>query len=308
MVKLILLLAVMTLLLACSASSSYIKEPDRLLPDHQPLADIELNIANLGPCTDSPQRAFRINSNYPVTIFVHGHNSSPQDFFILAQLYQFYGMQTVCFSYPYRDSLLLTAEKLAFSLEQLLAVTENKEITVFGHSLGGLVARKALEKSRFNRLSDKKIKIGLITVAAPFAGVSAADVCASELLNWLSFGIISGICWGVTGDNWYEITSASDFIKYPKPLLPCVYRYLKVVTNEKNSCRHKNKQGVCVESDYVFELSEQYNPAVDNYSLVKNIQIDAGHVEIIGSKQQLPFKLLAILRQEAMLSAVPWRG
>lgn len=305
--KLILLLSVFTLLIACSISPSYVNESQPLLQNHLPLSDAEVNIANLGRCTESKGSTFRFNSNYPITVLVHGRYSAVKKFSMLAQLYAFHGHQTVCFSYRDRDSLILSADKLISSLQQLMSVSNNKSISIIGHSLGGLIARKALENRKLNNLSGSGVNVKLITVAAPFAGVAAAQPCAYRTLNWLSLGIIPGICWVISGDNWYEITSNSDFIKYPKPLSPSVQRYLKVVTNEQNRCRRKNKLEKCIESDYVFGLSEQYNPVIDSYPQVTNIQVDAGHVEIIGNKQLSPLKLLAILQQEDMLSAKPRR-
>ena len=300
MVKLILLL-ITVLLTACSIAPTNIKEAGPLLPNHAPLPDIKLHLENLGSCIDTLNSEFSLNSNYPVAVFVHGRNSSVDEFSALAQLYQFHGLQTVCFNYPFRDSLLISAEELAFSLHQLISFTHNKNITVLGHSLGGLIARKALEDGLLHYFDNMNIK--LVTVATPFLGVEAAQYCGSDILNKLSLGIIPGICWGISGDNWSEITANSGFIKYPQPLSPSVQRHLKVVTNEQDRCRRKNKQGTCVESDSIFELSEQYNPIIDNYPNVTNVQVDAGHAEIIGSKWHSPVKLFTILQQENMIPA-----
>ena len=100
----------------------------------------------------------------------------------------------------------------------------------------------------------------------------------------------------------FEITSSSDFIQQPNPLLPAVQQYLKIVTDERDTCRRKNESGTCLESDHVFDLSEQYNPIIDNYPQVTNVEVDAGHVEIVGYKQVAPRKLLSILQQQGILS------
>jgi len=299
--KLILLLIVVILLSACSFFSSSVKNFKPLQTDHLPMPDMALNIANFGSCSNSKDRTFNINSNYPITIFVHGRNGSAGNFRDLAQLYADYGQQSVCFSYPQRESLSLSADKLAFSLQQLIKTTHNKNIAVLGHSLGGLIARKALETHKKEDLVSRGINIKLITIATPFAGIEAASPCTSHLLNWMSLGVIPSICWGIVGDSWSEITTTSDFIKHPKPLLPVVHHHLNIITNEINTCRNKNAIGECIVSDYIFELSEQHNVLIDRFSSVKNIQVNAGHVEIIGYKQHLPFKLLAILQREHML-------
>lgn len=301
--RIIILLGFLTALFACSTSSTYIVQPQPLESDNLPEPDREVEILNLGSCTDSVDRSLRFNSNYPITILVHGCNGSAGRFRSLAQLYAFHGQQAVCFTYDDRDSLIDSAAKLDIALQKLATVTSNKNISVIGHSMGGLVARKAMENNSLNHWTNSDVNIKLITVSAPLAGIAAANTCGYSALNWLSFGIVPGICWGITGDNWDEITSRSNFIKYPEPLLPLVQSYLKIVTNEQNTCRKIDNNGVCIESDYVFELSEQYHPVIDSYSKVTNIQVDAGHVGIVGYKDVAPRKLLDILQQENMLSA-----
>lgn len=303
--RFILLLGSVALLLACSNSSSYLVKDDSLPLDRRPTADTEVKIENLVSCTDPTVRTIKFNANYPLTVLVHGRINSAGRYHSLAKAYASHGQQMICYSYNVRDSLILSADKLVFALQQLMVVSRNKNITILGHSLGGLVARKALEANSMSFLGKNNAKIKLITVAAPFAGVASANYCGSRTLNWLSLGIIPGICWSIAGDGWYEITSWSNFIQYPDPLSPSVLRYLKVVTNEKNSCRRTNGDGECIESDYVFALSEQYHPVIDSYPQVTNILVDAGHVEIIGYKQVSPDKLLGLLQQENMLQVMP---
>ena len=54
-----------------------------------------------------------------------------------------------------------------------------------------------------------------------------------------------------------------------------------------------------------FELPEQYQPVIDNGPKVVGVQVDAGHVEIIGNKQVAPRKLISILQEYGMLSPTP---
>jgi hypothetical protein len=145
----------------------------------------------------------------------------------------------------------------------------------------------------------------LVTISAPLAGIDAAGPCGSRSLHWLSLGIVPGICWMITGDNWFEITSASDFIQRPEPLHPSVRRYLKVVTDERGTCRRESANGRCLESDYIFSLAEQYQPVIDRYPQVTNVEVEAGHVEIVGNKEIAPRKLLGILQQQGLLALTP---
>ena len=303
--KVIVLLSLFGILSACSNSSSYVAEEQPIQQGRLPSPNTQVQIPGLGSCTDSQDRTLQFNSNDPITILVHGCNGSAGRFRSLAQLYAFHGQQATCYSYDDRKSLTSSANDLVTAIEALSSATNNPNISIIGHSMGGLIARKAMETDAINLKKDDGIKIQLVTVSAPLAGIKAANSCSYSALNWLSLGVVPGICWGITGDNWNEITSTSNFIKKAKPLSSSVQRYLKIVTNEQDTCRKENNLGQCIESDYVFELSEQYHPVIDKYSQVTNIQVDAGHVEIVGDKNVTPWKLLTILQQEEILAATP---
>jgi hypothetical protein len=270
-----------------------------------PPANVAVNIPGLGPCTDSPDRTLKFNSSHPVTVLVHGCNGSAGRFRSLAQLYAFHGQQAFCYSYDDRDSLLDSSDLLISRLDELSKHTGKQQVSVIGHSMGGLVARKAMEQGRPIKFQRQDINLKLATVSAPLAGIEIANTCGAEWLHWSTLGIIPGLCWIVSGDNWFEITSRSDFIQQPGPLLPAVQQYIKVVTDERNTCRRKDKQGKCVESDFIFERKEQYHPVIDNYPRLKNIEIKAGHVEIVGNKNVVPRKLISILQQQGMLAPTP---
>ena len=290
------------LLLAGCASYTYIPETHQLDKSKLSAPNITVSIPNLSSCTDSSDKAISIDSNSPLTVLVHGCNGSAGRFRSLAQLYAFHGQQAVCYSYDDRGSLIDGAESLAKAVRAVSDVTNNQKISIVGHSMGGLVARKAVEESHKNSniLSDKNVD--LVTISAPLSGIQAADHCGIPSLHWLTLGVVPGICWLITGDNWNEITFSSDFIAFPEPLLPSIKKYLKIVTNEKNTCRRKDRNGACIESDYIFDLSEQYHPKIDSYPNVTGVQVDAGHVEIVGNKNVVPRKLLSILQQYGMLS------
>lgn len=289
----------------CASSIPYVPEMQQLDRTRLPSPDVTISVPNISSCTDSDESSIQIDSTSPITILVHGCNGSAGRFRSLAQLYAFHGQQAVCYSYDDRDSLENSAEKLAESLDELANVTSNQNISILGHSMGGLIARKALELDYKKIRPQSNKKLELITVSAPFAGIEAAKYCGVRSLHWLSLGIVPGICWLITGDNWYEITSSSNFIMQPEPLLPSVKKHLKIVTNEKNTCRRVSSGGKCLESDYVFNLSEQYQSMIDSYPNVIGVQVDAGHVEIVGDKQVAPRKLLSILQEYGMLSYTP---
>lgn len=298
-------LACLLVLSAGCALSPYEPDPAPIEPGRLPPPDVAVTIPRLGPCTDSPDRTLRFNSNHPVTLLVHGCNGSAGHFRALAQLYAFHGQQAFCFSYDDRDSLLVSSGQLIGALDELAGHLRERHLTVIGHSMGGLVARKALELERADQWRRQDTTLRLATVSAPLAGIAAARTCGVAAMHWLSLGAIPGMCWLITGDNWNEITPHSEFIRRPGALLPSVQRYLKVVTDERDTCRRTSPDGRCAESDHIFSLAEQYHPVVDNYPQLTNVEVGAGHVEIVGYKDVAPRKLLDILQREDMLAPTP---
>ena len=267
-----------------------------------PPSNIAVNIPNLGPCTDNPDRSVRLNLDQPVTILVHGCFGSSGNFRGLAQVLAFNGQQTACFTYNDRDSMMVTSAQLNTALDQLAQTMRNKSVTVIGHSQGALVARKAMVADRPDPMVNKDLKLRLVTVSGPFAGIEAARQCGNPLMRMLTLGLIGPMCKLVTGDKWSEITYNSDFILQPGTLGKQVQSYLKVVTDERESCR-RVANGKCVESDEIFSLPEQSNASIDQDPAVKIVEVKAGHVEIVGDKQAAPDKLIAILQQNGIMNA-----
>jgi pimeloyl-ACP methyl ester carboxylesterase len=301
----VLFLAGLAALAGCAFSPAYVPDPQPLEPGRLPPPNVVLNVPHLRPCTDSADHALNLNASYPVTVLVHGCNGSAGRFRSLAQLYAFHGQQAVCFSYDDRESLVLSARQLVSALEELGRGLRDPEVTVIGHSMGGLVARRAMESDGGDERGRVEANTKLVTVSAPMAGIQVASPCGSTALHWLSLGAVPLSCWLVTGDNWYEVTSASNFIRRPGPLRASVRRYLKVVTDERDTCRRKGADGACLESDYIFSLGEQYQPVIDTYPQLVNVEVKAGHVEIVGDKEVAPRKLLAILQQQGLLAQTP---
>lgn len=289
----------------CAVTPAYVPEPQPIDAGRLPAPDMAISIPGIGPCTDSAERTVQLNSHQPVTVLVHGCKGSAGRFRSLAQLYAFHGQQAVCFSYDDRDSLIRSSGELVAALDSLAGRMSSRQFNVMGHSMGGLVARKALERDRSGPLRRDDVQLNLLTISAPFAGIRIAEPCGYSSLQWFSLGVVPGICRVVTGDNWYEITSSSDFIRRPGPLLPTVQKYLKIVTDERDTCRHQDADGRCLQSDYVFSLAEQYQPGVDSLQQLTNVEVSAGHVEIVGDKRIIPRKLLDILQQQGMLAPTP---
>lgn len=269
-----------------------------------PPSDLKLTIPGLGPCTNNPDRTLHLNSQQPVTVLVHGCRGSTGNFRALAEVMAFQGQQSACFDYDDRDSMMRSSAQLADSLDKLAAQMHNKQITVIGHSQGALISRKALVAKRPNAMQNKDATIRLVTISGPFSGIASAETCASPSLFWrvATLGMVEQVCKLVSGDKWFEITSASDFIRQPGDLRKQVSSYLKIDTDERGAC-YRDAAGTCIAKDYTFSLQEQYYPPVDDTQPVKNVEIKAGHVEIVGDQRVAPVKLIAILQQNGILNA-----
>lgn len=278
-------------------------DPTPLEAGRLPTPDITVQISQLGPCTDSPDHTLSLDSSRPVTVLVHGCKGSAGRFRSLAQLYAFHGQQAICFNYDSRGSLLQGAAQLSAAVGALAGKMRNRDVTVIGHSMGGLVARKAMEGERRTEWEREGVSVNLVTVSAPISGIARADPCGYRSLHWASLGTVPLACWAVTGDNWLEITASSDFIRRPGPLVASVRRYVKVVTDERDACRRRDAAGACLESDHIFSLAEQYQPIIDRYPVLTNVQVAAGHVGIVGYKDVAPRQLVSILQQQGLLAA-----
>ncbi|MFT5665227.1 MAG: hypothetical protein ACI9JR_002635, partial [Gammaproteobacteria bacterium] len=113
----------------CASSPSYLLDTQELDRSRLPLPDVTVSISNLSPCNDSLEEAVQIDSTSPLTILVHGCDSSAGHFRSLAQLYAFHGQQAICYSYDDRASLVDSAEKLSIAISELSDVTNNQNIT-----------------------------------------------------------------------------------------------------------------------------------------------------------------------------------
>jgi hypothetical protein len=175
---------------------------------------------------------------------------------------------------------------------------------VLGHSTGGLIARRALVRDRAGALRDGDgFRYELVTVSSPFHGIQSSADCGSILLHVMSFGITAGVCRMVAGAMWIEIYPRSSFMRRPGTLLASVDRYVKVVTDERSTCRRLGVTGRCLKSDFVFSLPEQYGPLDDDDARAHITEVKAGHMEIVGELGNPPAKLIQLLEEKEILLA-----
>jgi len=302
---LILALLLLVVTLGGCATNRHLDTVETTDPGRLPSAQRLVNVAGLRPCNDGTARTLQIDPGQAINILVHGCNGSTGKFHALAEVLAFHGQQTACFEYDDRDSLMVSSGQLAHAVDTLAQHLDTPKITVIGHSMGGLVARKALIENAPNPLRNAQIDLHLVTVSAPFAGIAAARMCAAPALRIATLGLNDLACWLVSGDNWYEITPASDFIRQPGSLIPQVRSHLKVVTDERGTCRRRDDAGLCIEDDYIFSLDEQRYPLVTLAPRTTDVEVPAGHVEIVGESGVTPHKLIDVFQREGIVRATP---
>lgn len=298
--------ALLPAILACLALSGCTSLPaprayDAGNPGTAGAPDIHVRIDGLGPCNDNPDRSLHLDSRQPLNILVHGCRGSAGRFRALAEVLAFHGQQSACFTYDDRDALMTSSGQLVTVVEQLAAHFPRPRVTLIGHSMGGLVARKSVVSERADALRSPEVELRLVTISTPFAGIGAANPCALPLLRVATLGLNDLACWLISGDKWFDITSASDFIREPGRLVPQVNGYLKVDTDERDSCRRTDERGACIEEDYIFSLGEQRHPAIDGQPDLTSVEVRAGHVEIVGESGVTPHKLIRVLQDRGVV-------
>ena len=291
------LLLVLSLLNGCATHE--VMNVSELEPGRLPAPDTTLNIAGLGPCTDSPDRRLRLDSRQPIHVLVHGCYGSSGQFRGLAQVLAFHGQQSACFTYDDRAKLAHSATGLSHALAQLAEQSRIPKITVIGHSQGALIARKSLTQP-LPTLPSRLVDISLVTISGPFSGIESARTCGKVWLYPFTLGVMPFSCYVVTGPKWADITYSSRFIREPGVLDPQIIEYVKIDTDERDSCRRLEGER-CVKDDDVFSLAEQRNSLVENDARARRVEVKAGHVEIVGDKRVAPTKLIAILQQQGVI-------
>jgi pimeloyl-ACP methyl ester carboxylesterase len=269
-------------------------------PGHLTQANLTLNIPALGPCTDNPDRSLHLDASQPVNVLVHGCFGSSGQFRGLAQVLAFHGQQSACFTYDDRADLTSSATELRHAVEQLAELSHVPQITVIGHSQGALIARKSLTDLSNTPPLPYSTDLRLVTISGPFDGILAAQTCGKTWLYPYTLGLLPASCYLVTGAKWADITDTSRFIREPGALIPQVSHYLKIDTDERDSCR-RTVGGRCVESDFIFSMAEQRNSLVETGSRSQRVEVRAGHVEIVGDKRVAPTKLIRILQEQGVL-------
>jgi pimeloyl-ACP methyl ester carboxylesterase len=263
-------------------------------------------IVGLYPCMQERADEVALDPERPLTVLVHGCTSSGARFRTLAQVFEAHDQQTLCFNYNDRDFLNTSATQLASALSALERRWEPHEITLLGHSQGGLIARRALQSDLPRPLvTQPGFTYRLVTVSAPFDGIASSADCGLVWLHVLTLSATVAACMAIAGNKWNEIPPGSGFMTNPAPLVDEVTSHLQVVTDERGSCREEGEHGRCATDDFVFGLDEQYSDVVTADPRVATEEVVVGHAAAVGENFVPPRLELEVLQARGSLAPTP---
>jgi alpha-beta hydrolase superfamily lysophospholipase len=141
-------------------------------------------------------------------LFVHGARGYPQEWERLAAGLDRTRYQPVMFQYPSGMRLQPVVDGLVDMLEELHETFAFRELVIVAHSMGGLVARKAISRGTTGTWTDT-VRL-LVTISTPWAGIDGADRARKES----AFAVPS----------WVDVASGSEFVRsvHATPLPPGV--------------------------------------------------------------------------------------
>ncbi len=156
-------------------------------------------------------RPLRVNMpSEQLVVFVHGLNSRPEDLIGLISGVERAGHWCATFRYPNDQSISKSASLLSAELGELRRRAPLRRVVVIAHSMGGLVAREALENSKLDPGNVQR----LILIAPPNHGSRLAQVAVSlDILEYISCGVRrdeSGFVYGSILDG---LAGANDDLK-----------------------------------------------------------------------------------------------
>lgn len=291
-----LAIALLLLLTGCSRNLGALIHTGPDVPDER--------IVGLFACEPGGREVIDLDPARPLTVIVHGCNSSGERFKTLSQVFEANGQQTICFNYNDRDYLNTSATQLAAALSALQRRLQPQELTILGHSQGGLVARRALQADLPRPLiTQEGFGYRLVTVSSPFSGIASSSDCGKTWLHVVSLSATVVVCLAITGNKWTEIPPGSGFMKNPASLV--VSRHLQIVTDERDTCRTRRSDGTCAVDDFIFGLEEQYSAVVSADPGVTTVELKEGHTAIVGENGAPPLLLLETLKAQKVLAQTP---
>lgn len=224
-------------------------------------------VLGLSPETRWPRAGER------TAVLVHGINPDHADLDALAGDLHARGYTVLRFVYDDSDRLDASAGQLARGIEALATERGIKRLAVVAHSMGGLVARRALTPR--HGLGPLGLQVEFMSVASPFGGFGSA--------NW------SRLDFGLGRKVFHDLGSRAKFIREPGELLPGV-THTKVETDEHNRTLRGR------EDDSV-PLKSQTQASVDSAARARH-RLALGHVGSVNDEQgRVPPAVQALLSE-----------
>lgn len=299
MVRALLGGAVVVAIAGCARNTGSLIRSGEEVPDGR--------IAGLYPCEEGRAPVVDLDPSKPLTLLVHGCTSSGARFKTLSRVFEAQGQQTLCFNYNDRDYLNTSATQLAEALSALQSRLAPHELTILGHSQGGLVARRALQGDLPRPLQTRAgFSYRLVTVSSPFAGITSSADCAKTWLHLVTLSTTVFVCLAITGNKWLEIPPGSTFMENATPLVAT--RHLQIVTDERGTCRTQRPDGTCAVDDFVFAREEQYSNVVAESATLTTVELKQGHSAVVGENGSLPTLLITTLQAQGVLASSPTRS
>jgi pimeloyl-ACP methyl ester carboxylesterase len=213
-------------------------------------------------------------------VIVHGYNPNEGEYVPLGMEMAKRGKQVFFFKYNWRKRLKKSAGKLAEALKYLVRRYKKKRIIVIAHSMGGLIARRALTKDGPGELAKEPARFDLITVACPFGGFSSANGA-----RYFGSGLL--IALGIVKPCHRDLGTRAPFIKKPGTLAGNAVHY-KLETKEKDKKRvYRGK----LYDDDKLPLDNQRNDRVDEEA-ARVDTVEAGHAGVLYDDRKVNPKLL----------------
>jgi pimeloyl-ACP methyl ester carboxylesterase len=198
-------------------------------------------------------------------IFVHGYGGTPRRFSYLQSKMDSTKYDFWYFYYPSGQSIAASGSALfEIFLSGKLSSRKSKEMVIVAHSMGGLVARYAL--NLLGKEESHNLKIKFISLCSPYGG-------SDEARNGLTQAPI-------IIPSWREIASRSDFLKemFKTPLHKSISFSLFFAYKDKSVIR-----GAETSDGVVILRSQLYYLAQRDASIVRGF--NESHDSMLTSKQ-----------------------
>ncbi|MBL4846262.1 MAG: hypothetical protein JKY65_12095 [Planctomycetes bacterium] len=225
----------------------------------------------------------RIARGRKLAVVVHGINPDHADLDPLSRDLARRGYTVVRFVYDDSERLHRSAARLRSALAQIQRESRPGQLRVVAHSMGGLVARRALTKDPLpsppespeasqGRVLALAGPLTLVTIASPFGGFWPANLSRADF--------------GKGPPVFRDLGNWAKFIRKPGELASGV-THVKVETKEKG----KRLSG---KSDKSVRLRRQKQKTVDKGARVV-YRVDRGHVGSINQGGRVPEEIRSIL-------------